>query len=74
MPYLTPTDHETIVAGLVEPTAWTLNPAPSGHEVPATAGPFPTWSPTLTRTPATCYQGVGLGIPNLTELAGDFTR
>jgi subtilase family serine protease len=27
--YLTPTDYETIVAGLVEPTAWTFNPAPS---------------------------------------------
>jgi len=27
--YLTPTDYETIVAGLVEPTTWSFNPAPS---------------------------------------------
>ena len=27
--YLTPTDYQTIVAGLVEPTAWTFNPTPS---------------------------------------------
>ena len=27
--YLTPTDYETIVAGLVEPTAWSFNPTPS---------------------------------------------
>jgi kumamolisin len=27
--YLTPADYETIVAGLVEPTTWTFNPAPS---------------------------------------------
>jgi kumamolisin len=27
--YLTPTDYETIVAGLVEPTAWNFTPAPS---------------------------------------------
>ncbi len=27
--YLTPTDYETIVAGLVEPTAWTFNPTPA---------------------------------------------
>ncbi|MDQ2814307.1 MAG: S53 family peptidase [Actinomycetota bacterium] len=26
--YLTPTDYKTIVAGLVEPTAWSFNPAP----------------------------------------------
>ncbi len=26
--YLTPTDYETIVAGLVEPTAWSFTPAP----------------------------------------------
>ena len=29
VPYLTPTDYQTIVDGLVEPTAWTLNPTPS---------------------------------------------
>jgi kumamolisin len=29
VPYLTPTDFQTIVPGLVEPTAWTLNPTPS---------------------------------------------
>ena len=29
VPYLTPTDYKTIVAGLVEPTAWTFNPTPS---------------------------------------------
>ena len=28
VPYLTPTDFETIVPGLVEPTNWTLNPNP----------------------------------------------
>jgi kumamolisin len=27
--YLTPTNYQTIVSGLVEPTAWTLNPTPS---------------------------------------------
>jgi kumamolisin len=27
--YLTPTDYETIVDGLVEPTAWSFNPTPS---------------------------------------------
>jgi kumamolisin len=27
--YLTPTNYQTIVPGLVEPTAWTLNPTPS---------------------------------------------
>jgi subtilase family serine protease len=27
--YLTPTDYQTIVPGLVEPTAWTFNPTPS---------------------------------------------
>ena len=27
--YLTPTDYETIVSGLVEPTAWNFNPTPS---------------------------------------------
>jgi kumamolisin len=27
--YLTPTDFQTIAPGLVEPTAWTFNPAPS---------------------------------------------
>ncbi len=27
--YLTPTDYETIVPGLVEPTAWNFNPTPS---------------------------------------------
>jgi kumamolisin len=30
--YLTPIDPETIVANLVEPTAWTLNPTPSVTE------------------------------------------
>jgi subtilase family serine protease len=29
--YLTPTDYETIVAGLVEPTAWNFNPTPVVH-------------------------------------------
>jgi subtilase family serine protease len=28
VPYLTPTDYQTIVTGLVEPTAWTFNPTP----------------------------------------------
>ena len=27
--YLTPTDYQTIVPGLVEPTSWTFNPTPS---------------------------------------------
>jgi subtilase family serine protease len=34
VPYLTPTDYQTIVDGLVLPTAWTFNPAPgvtTGH-------------------------------------------
>ena len=48
--YLTPTDYQTIVSGLVEPTAWTLNPTPgvtsgsgSGRAVPdvsADADPY----------------------------------
>ena len=48
--YLTPTDYQTIVAGLVEPIAWTLNPTPrvttgsgSGRAVPdvsADADPY----------------------------------
>jgi kumamolisin len=29
--YLTPTDYQTIVAGLVEPTAWNFNPTPVVH-------------------------------------------
>jgi kumamolisin len=29
VPYLTPTDYQTIVDGLVEPTAWTFNPTPN---------------------------------------------
>ena len=29
--YLTPIDYQTIVAGLTEPTAWTLNPTPVVH-------------------------------------------
>jgi len=29
VPYLTPTDYQTIVPGLVEPTAWSFNPTPS---------------------------------------------
>jgi kumamolisin len=29
VPYLTPTDPQTIVPGLVEPTNWTLNPTPN---------------------------------------------
>ena len=28
VPYLTPTDYQTIVPGLTEPTAWTLDPTP----------------------------------------------
>ena len=50
VPYLTPTDYQTIVAGLVEPTAWSFNPTPgvtsgsgSGRAVPdvaADADPF----------------------------------
>jgi len=156
--YLTPTDYQTIVAGLVEPTAWTLNPTPSvttgsgsGRAVPdvsADADPYsgyllyePSfagvgqpvlqggwggtsfvapqmngstavidsalghrvgfWNPSIyavangssspfnpldtagtsndnlfyTGNPGEPYnQGVGLGIPNLTALAADFTR
>ncbi len=50
VPYLTPIDYETIVDGLVEPTAWSFNPTPSvitgygtGRAVPdvaADADPF----------------------------------
>jgi kumamolisin len=50
VPYLTPIDYQTIVDGLVEPTAWTFNPTPSvitgsgtGRAVPdvaADADPF----------------------------------
>ena len=156
--YLTPTDYQTIVSGLVEPTAWTLNPTPSvtsgsssGRAVPdvsADADPYSgyllyepsfagvnqpilqggwggtsfvapqmngstavidsalghrvgLWNPSIyavansssspfnpldtastsndnlfyTGNPGEPYnQGVGLGVPNLTELAGDFTR
>ena len=28
VPYLTPTDYTTVAPGLVEPTAWSFNPAP----------------------------------------------
>jgi subtilase family serine protease len=50
VPYLTPTSNQTIAPGLVEPTAWTFNPAPGvtggsgdGRAVPdvsADADPF----------------------------------
>jgi kumamolisin len=50
VPYLTPTDYETIVTGLTEPTAWNFNPTPSvisgqGHgravpDVSADADPY----------------------------------
>jgi kumamolisin len=50
VPYLTPTDYQTIVDGLVEPTEWSFNPTPSvitgygiGRAVPdvsADADPF----------------------------------
>ena len=50
VPYLTPTDYQTIVPGLIEPTAWTFNPTPnvtsgtgSGRAVPdvsADADPY----------------------------------
>ncbi len=160
VPYLTPTDYQTIVSGLVEPIAWTFNPTPgvtsgsgSGRAVPdvsadadpysgyllyepsfATATPAQPvlqgswggtsfvspqmngstavidsylghrvglWNPSIyaaavgpnspfnplstastsndniyyTGNPGEPYnQGSGLGIPNLTKLAGDFTR
>ena len=50
VPYLTLTDYQTIVPGLIEPTAWTFNPTPnvtsgtgSGRAVPdvsADADPY----------------------------------
>jgi kumamolisin len=158
VPYLTPTDYQTIVDGLVLPTAWTFNPAPGvttgyggGRNVPdvsVDADPLSgyllyepsfagigepvlqggwggtsfsapqlngsaavidsylghrvgLWNPRIyaaaqagnspfnslstastsndnlyyTGNPGAPYnQGVGLGYPNLTELAGDFNR
>jgi kumamolisin len=156
--YLTPTDYQTIVDGLVLPTAWSFNPSPSvtsgagtGRNVPDVSvdadpmtgyllyepslaaikepvlqggwggtsfvGPqlngstavidsylghrVGLWNPSIyaaaggsnspftplnqagtsndnlyfTGDPGTVYnQGVGLGVPNLTELAGDFNQ
>jgi kumamolisin len=156
--HLTPTNYQTIVSGLTEPTAWNFNPTPtvttgygSGRadpDVSADADPYtgyllyepsfagvghPTlqggwggtsfvapqlngstavidsavghrvgfWNPSIYAAAASGHdpfnpldtagtsndnlyyagnpgepynQGVGLGIPNLTELAGDFTR
>ncbi len=50
VPYLTPTDYQTVAPGLVEPTAWSFNPTPpvitgygNGRAVPdvsADADPF----------------------------------
>jgi kumamolisin len=158
VPYLTPTDYQTIVDGLVEPTEWNFNPTPgvirgygTGRNVPdvsADADPYsgyllyePSaaavgepvleggwggtsfvapqlngstavidsylgqrvgfWNPSIyaaaaggnspftplnrvgpgndniyyTGNPGTPYnQAVGLGIPNLTKLAGDFNN
>jgi kumamolisin len=158
VPYLTPTDYQTIVDGLVEPTEWAFNPTPgvisgrgTGRNVPdvsADADPYSgyllyepsaaaigepvlqggwggtsfvapqlngstavidsylghrvgLWNPSIyaaavsgnspftplnqvgtgndniyyTGNPGTPYnQGSGLGIPNLTQLAGDFNN
>jgi kumamolisin len=51
--YLTPADYTTVAPGLVEPTAWNFNLAPSGPRAAATAGRSPTSPPTVTRRPAT---------------------
>ena len=62
--YLTPTDYQTIVAGLVEPTAWTLNPTPSvttgsgsGRAVPDVSADADPYSGYLLYEPS--FAGVG---------------
>jgi kumamolisin len=54
VPYLTPTDYQTIVPGLIEPTAWTFNPTPNVTSGTGSGGRFLTSPPTRTRTAATC--------------------
>ena len=62
--YLTPTDYVTIVPGLVEPTAWTLNPAPSvtsgtgsGRAVPDVSADADPYSGYLLYSPAFAQAG-----------------
>ena len=71
VPYLTPTDYQTIVPGLIEPTAWTFNPAPaspaarSGRAVPdvsADADPYSgylLYSPSFARRATPCWRAAG---------------
>jgi kumamolisin len=62
--YLTPIDYETIVAGLVEPTAWSFNPTPSvtsgfgnGRAVPDVSADADPYSGYLLYEPS--FAGVG---------------
>jgi subtilase family serine protease len=62
--YLTPTDYQTIVAGLVEPTEWSFNPTPSvtggsgyGRAVPDMAADADPYSGYLLYEPS--FAGIG---------------
>jgi subtilase family serine protease len=62
--YLTPTDYQTIVAGLVEPTAWNFNPTPavtggsgSGRAVPDVSTDADPYSGYLLYSPAFAQAG-----------------
>ena len=62
--YLTPTDYVTVVPGLVEPTAWSFNPAPtvtggtgSGRAVPDVSADADPYSGYLLYEPS--FAGVG---------------
>jgi subtilase family serine protease len=62
--YLTPTDYQTIVAGLVEPTAWNFNPTPSvtggsgyGRAVPDVSADADPYSGYLLYSPAFAQAG-----------------
>ncbi len=64
VPYLTPTGYQTIVPGLVEPTAWTLTPTPSvtsgygsGRAVPDVSADADPYSGYLLYQPS--FAGVG---------------
>jgi kumamolisin len=62
--YLTPTDYQTIVAGLTEPTAWNFNPTPSvtsgsgnGRAVPDVSADADPYSGYLLYSPAFAQAG-----------------
>ena len=64
MPYLTPTGYQTIVPGLIEPTAWTFNPRPavtsgtgSGRAVPDVSADADPYSGYLLYSPSFAQAG-----------------